>query len=186
MTRHIGYSVTKEGKLSFWCYPGANMHVPEVVGHVPDNVLIEGAKAVERYVHAKADEAVGKVLEAKRVRAASLQKVCVPLETVHENVMLKGVLTRTAYGGQAVWDVTLTEPLGFEARATLYCRKYGPRPMLYNELLSEDGLSPSNLALETGTKELVKMYERRRHERRFPLAYQVFHALKLIQDGGEA
>lgn len=186
MAKVIGYEVTKEGKLSFWCYPGANMYVPEIVGHVPDNVLIEGAQAVERYVHAKADEAVGKILQAKRSREAALQKVSVPLETVHENVMLKGLLTRTAYGGQAVWDVTLTEPMGFEARTTLYCRKYGPRPTVYNELLSEDGLLPSNLAVEMGTKELAEMYEKRRHERRFPIAYQVFHALKLIHDGGEA
>lgn len=185
LSEHLhGFQVTKEGKLLFWCHPSKlSFHVPEVRGTIPEDVLLKGPEAVEKHVEKKLGEAVEAVLTAKRERSRKLDAVRVELETLHGSVRLKGALTNTIYGGQAVWDIHLTEPLGFEGRDTLYCRKY-PAFTPDNELLSRD-CEPTFYALELGKRTLIKLYEKRRHERTYPIAYDVLRKLKLRKDHGE-
>jgi hypothetical protein len=176
-----GFTVGTDGKLYYWCYPGKELYMPELKGVIPDNVLINGANAVELYVDDLVQKAIAKTQAEHRERMLALQKVRVDVEVTHENFLLKGLLTHTSYGGVAKWDIHLLQPLEFEGLGTLYGNRYSHTPP--GQELVED-FKPTNYALHQAKKELVQIYKRRRHERTFPLSHKVLRELKL--KNGEA
>jgi hypothetical protein len=173
-----GFVVTKDGKLNFWCYPNhPTFFVPEIKDTVPDNIVVEGPDAVEKYVESRIVSAIDAVQKEHVDRRRKLDAVRIELEFVHGLIPLRGVLTSSIYGGQAVWDVHLTEPLGYEGRDTLCCRKY-PARTPDNELLARD-CQPTLYALSLAKRKLVELYQKRKHEKTYPVAYDVLRRLKL-------